>query len=216
MITTRADGLRLDTDPSRIDVDRVHHWLSTDAFWALGRSRETVVHSIANSLVFGVYAQAPDAEGEGGAAGEQLAFARVVTDYATFGWLCDVYVATEARGRGIGTWLAEAVVAELAPYRLKRLMLATVDAHEVYARAGFQPFPDPDRLMIVTGPGTGPSGVGTTGAGSPPVGSSMVDLPTAGSSTAGSSTTGSSTVGSPRGGSLGGGSPAAGSREASA
>jgi GNAT superfamily N-acetyltransferase len=186
VITTRTDGLRLDTDPSRIDVDRVHHWLSTDAFWALGRSRATVVHSIANSLVFGVYAQAAEEQGEGGGPGEQLAFARVVTDYATFGWLCDVYVAPEARGRGIGTWLAEAVVAELAPYRLKRLMLATVDAHEVYARAGFRPFPDPDRLMIVTGPTAGPSEEG------------------------------SATTASPRGGTLGGGSPAAGSREGSA
>jgi hypothetical protein len=91
--TTRADGLTLDTDPARVNVDRVHHWLSTDAFWAIGRSRETVARTIDNSLVFGVYA----------ADGEQLAFARVVTDFATFGWLCDVYVAREARGQGIGT-----------------------------------------------------------------------------------------------------------------
>ncbi|WP_370096171.1 GNAT family N-acetyltransferase [Streptacidiphilus sp. MAP12-20] len=142
---TRADGLTLDTDPARIDLARVHTWLSTDAFWALGRSRETTALSIANSLVFGVYS--PDAAG-----GEQLAFARVVTDYATFGWLCDVYVAPEVRGKGIGTWLAEAVVAELAPYHLKRLMLATVDAHEVYARAGFQTVPDEGRLMIIFNP----------------------------------------------------------------
>ncbi|SEM30478.1 GNAT family N-acetyltransferase [Streptacidiphilus jiangxiensis] len=142
VITTRADGLCLDTDPARIDVDLVHHWLSTDAFWALGRSRETVARSIEHSLVLGVYASA-----ERGA--EQVAFARVVTDYATFGWLCDVYVAREARGRGIGTWLAGTVVAELAPYRLKRLMLSTLDAHEVYARVGFRPFANPERLMAV-------------------------------------------------------------------
>ncbi|WP_042430193.1 GNAT family N-acetyltransferase [Streptacidiphilus anmyonensis] len=171
MIATRADGLRLDTDPSRIDVNRVHRWLSTDAFWALGRSLETVVQSIEHSLVFGVYT--PGVGKDPDDQGEQLAFARVVTDYATFGWLCDVYVAREARGRGIGTWLAEAVVAELAPYRLKRLMLSTVDAHEVYARAGFQPFPDPDRLMIVSMPGAdrtaGPGGSEATPveAGSP-------------------------------------------------
>lgn len=171
MIETRADGLRLDTDPALIDVDRVHHWLSTDAFWALGRSREKVARTIENSLVFGVYAPVERADGK---VGEQLAFARVVTDYATFGWLCDVYVAPEARGRGLGTWLAEAVVAELAPYELKRLMLATVDAHEVYARAGFRPLPDPDRLMIVAGPpsgglASGPAGdlAGDLAAGSP-------------------------------------------------
>ncbi|MFD5648884.1 GNAT family N-acetyltransferase [Streptomyces sp. NPDC127039] len=141
MITTRADGLTLDTDPARIDLDRVHHRLSTDAFWALGRSRETVARSIEHSLVFGVYTSDP---------AEQVAFARVVTDYATFGWLCDVYVDCESRGRGIGTWLAESVVAALAPYRLKRLMLSTLDAHEVYARAGFSTVSDPEKLMTVT------------------------------------------------------------------
>ncbi|WP_243639255.1 GNAT family N-acetyltransferase [Streptacidiphilus pinicola] len=161
MIATRSDGLRLDTDRALIDVDRVHHWLSTDAFWALGRSRDKVARTIENSLVFGLYESAEPVDGHGdgdgeehgaepGKVGEQLAFARVVTDYATFGWLCDVYVAPEARGRGIGTWLAAAVVAELAPYGLKRLMLATVDAHEVYARAGFQPLPDPGRIMIIS------------------------------------------------------------------
>ncbi|MFF4364598.1 GNAT family N-acetyltransferase [Streptomyces sp. NPDC001594] len=143
MITTRADGLTLDTDPARIDLDRVHHWLSTDAFWALGRSRETVARSIEHSLVFGVYASDT---------AEQLAFARVVTDYATFGWLCDVYVAREARGRGIGTWLAESVVAALAPYQLKRLMLSTLDAHEVYTRAGFSAVSEPEKLMVITTP----------------------------------------------------------------
>ncbi|MEE1782041.1 GNAT family N-acetyltransferase [Streptomyces sp. SP17BM10] len=150
MITTRADGLTLDTDPARIDLDRVHHWLSTDAFWALGRSRETVARSIEHSLVFGVYT--PDTA-------EQVAFARIVTDYATFGWLCDVYVARESRGRGIGTWLAESVVAALAPYRLKRLMLSTLDAHEVYARAGFSAVSEPEKLMVITAPA--PSAVPT-------------------------------------------------------
>ncbi|RKT08523.1 acetyltransferase (GNAT) family protein [Streptomyces sp. 3211.6] len=150
MITTRADGLTLDTDPARIDLDRVHHWLSTDAFWALGRSRETVARSIEHSLVFGVYV--PDTA-------EQLAFARVVTDYATFGWLCDVYVAREARGQGIGTWLAESVVAALEPYRLKRLMLSTLDAHEVYAHAGFSAVSEPEKLMMITAqaPSTAPA-----------------------------------------------------------
>ncbi|MGW4652208.1 GNAT family N-acetyltransferase [Kitasatospora sp. NPDC004289] len=140
MQLTREDGLVLDTDPARIDLDLVHHWLSTDAFWALGRDRETVVRSIANSIVLGVYAPGH---------AEQLAFARVVTDYATFGWLCDVYVDRPARGRGLGTWIAESVVELLAPYRLKRLLLSTLDAHEVYARAGFEPVRDPQKLMMI-------------------------------------------------------------------
>ncbi|MFF2076730.1 GNAT family N-acetyltransferase [Kitasatospora sp. NPDC058162] len=141
MITLREDGYELSTDPARIDVDLLHHWLSTGAFWALGRSREVVERSVRGSLVFGVYA--PDAG--------QVAFARVVTDYATFGWLCDVYVDEAHRGRGLGGWLAEAVVEELRPYALKRLLLSTVDAHGLYAKAGFVPFPDPQKLMILGG-----------------------------------------------------------------
>ncbi|MEY9847977.1 GNAT superfamily N-acetyltransferase [Streptacidiphilus sp. BW17] len=139
MLIARPDGLVLDTDPARIDRDRVHGWLGSDAYWAMGRSHETVMRSIDHSLVFGVYRD-----------DEQVAFARVVTDYAVFAWLADVYVARELRGRGIGTWIAEAVVAELAPYRLKRLMLATVDAHDVYARAGFAPVRDPQHLMALS------------------------------------------------------------------
>ncbi|MFI9365089.1 GNAT family N-acetyltransferase [Kitasatospora sp. NPDC053057] len=141
MIIHREDGYQLSTDPERIDLGLVHHWLSTDAFWALGRSREVVEQSVRGSVVFGVYG--PD--------GGQVAFARVVTDHATFGWLCDVYVDPGQRGRGLGTWLAEAVVEHLRPYALKRLMLSTLDAHEVYAKAGFVPFPDPEKLMVLPG-----------------------------------------------------------------
>ncbi|MFJ8046210.1 GNAT family N-acetyltransferase [Kitasatospora sp. NPDC096147] len=140
MRLTRADGLLLDTDPARIDLDLVHHWLSTDAFWALGRERETTARAVANSLVIGVYSAGH---------AEQLAFARVVTDRATFGWLCDVYVDRPARGRGIGTWIAESAVDLLAPYGLSRLLLSTKDAHQVYARAGFEPVREPQKLMMV-------------------------------------------------------------------
>ncbi|MFG2094027.1 GNAT family N-acetyltransferase [Streptomyces sp. NPDC048612] len=139
MITRREDGYEVDTDPDRLDVGLVHHWLSTDAFWALGRSRETVERSISGSLNFGLYDDS----------GAQVAYARVVTDRATFAWLCDVYVAPTHRGKGLGTWLAEAVRDRLAPYRLKRTLLSTLDAHEVYAKVGFVPVPDPQRLMIM-------------------------------------------------------------------
>ncbi|MGW3010162.1 GNAT family N-acetyltransferase [Streptomyces sp. NPDC001219] len=139
MITRREDGYEVDTDPDRLDVGLVHHWLSTDAFWALGRSRETVEQSISGSLNFGLYDDS----------GAQVAYARVVTDRATFAWLCDVYVAPTHRGRGLGTWLAEAVRDRLAPYRLKRTLLSTRDAHEVYAKVGFVPVPDPQHLMIM-------------------------------------------------------------------
>ncbi|AJC58708.1 MULTISPECIES: GNAT family N-acetyltransferase [Streptomyces] len=139
MTTTREDGYELSTDPNRLDVDLVHHWLSTDAFWALGRSRETVEQAARASVNFAVHG--PD--------GSQVGYARVVTDRATFAWLCDVYVAPEHRGRGLGTWLAGAVRDHLAPYRLKRVLLTTLDAHDIYARAGFVPFPTPENLMIL-------------------------------------------------------------------
>ncbi|MFH8684720.1 GNAT family N-acetyltransferase [Streptomyces lydicus] len=132
-------GYELSTDPDRLDVELVHHWLSTDAFWALGRSLDTVRRAVRGSLNFAVHE----------AAGPQVAYARVVTDRATFAWLCDVYVAPEHRGKGLGTWLAGAVRDHLAPYRLKRVLLSTLDAHEVYAKAGFVPFPHPENLMLL-------------------------------------------------------------------
>ncbi|MFI2205477.1 GNAT family N-acetyltransferase [Streptomyces sp. NPDC020192] len=143
MITSREGGYELSVDADRLDVGLVHQWLSTDAFWALGRSRDVVEESVRRSLNFAVH----------DAAGAQVAYARVVTDRATFAWLCDVYVAPAHRGKGLGTWLAGAVRDHLAPYRLKRVLLATRDAHEVYARAGFVPVPNPGSLMILNSEG---------------------------------------------------------------
>jgi GNAT superfamily N-acetyltransferase len=134
----RDDGYEMSTDPARLDVGAVHHWLSTDAYWALGRSRETVERSVEGSLNFGVY------DGEG----RQAGYARVVTDLATFAWLCDVYVGPAHRGRGLGTWLVTAVHDHLAPYRMRRVMLATGDAHGLYEKVGFTSLPDPERFMV--------------------------------------------------------------------
>jgi GNAT superfamily N-acetyltransferase len=139
MITRREDGYEIDTASDRLDVDLVHHWLSTDAFWALGRSRETVEQSIRASVNFGLYD--PNRA--------QVAYARVVTDRATFAWLCDVYVDPAHRGNGLGTWLAATVRDHLAPYQLKRVLLSTLDAHEVYEKVGFVRVPDPHKLMIL-------------------------------------------------------------------
>ncbi|GHG61327.1 GNAT family N-acetyltransferase [Streptomyces griseocarneus] len=144
MITRTAggshDGYEISTDPGRLDTKLVHHWLSTDAFWAIGRSLETVERSVAASVNFGAY----------DAGGRQAGYARVVTDLATFAWLCDVYVAPEHRGRGVGTLLATAVRDHLAPHRLKRVLLSTLDAHEVYARVGFAPVANPEKLMMMS------------------------------------------------------------------
>ena len=129
--------MEVSTDPARLDVDRIHHWLSEDAYWALGRSREVVERTIANSLNFGAYDD-----------GELVGYARVVTDHATFAWLCDVYVDPSRRGTGVGTALLGAVSTELAGLEVRRALLATADAHDVYARFGFTPLPDAERWMV--------------------------------------------------------------------
>jgi len=135
----REDGYEIDTAPGRLDVPRIHEWLSTDAYWALGRPAEVVARSIRHSLCFGIY----DRDGD------QVGVCRVVTDEATFAWLCDVYVDRAARGRGLGTWLVQVVREHLLDMGLQRIILATLDAHGVYATAGFVPLAKPDRWMEI-------------------------------------------------------------------
>ena len=118
--------LELSTDPARLDVDLVHRWLSTDAYWALGRSRDVVARSIEHSLNVGAYDD-----------GRLVAYARLVTDHATFAWLCDVYVDPAHRGRGLATWVVDAVVEDADRDGVGQLVLATRDAHAVYRRSGF-------------------------------------------------------------------------------
>jgi GNAT superfamily N-acetyltransferase len=128
----RRDGYVLTCAPDRIDVDRVHTWLSEQSYWAKGRERAVLERSIAGSSPYSVFAE-----------DEQAAFARVVTDQATFGWICDVFVDEQHRGRGLGTWLVESIVEDFAAAGVPRLVLATRDAHEVYERCGFAPLERP-------------------------------------------------------------------------
>ena len=133
--------LTISTDPSMVDVALVHRWLSTDAYWARGRPREVVERSVAESLNVGAYDD-----------GVQVGYARVVTDRATFGWLCDVYVDPSRRGAGIGSRLISSVLAELSPLGLQRVMLATADAHALYAAHGFEPLPNASMIMVLRQP----------------------------------------------------------------
>ena len=133
-----ASGHTFSADSSRIDRDRVHRWLSEQAYWAMGRPREVQEAAIDASRNYGVW----------NADGEQVAYARVVTDAVTFAWLCDVFVAQDARGSGVGKMLVEGVIADLDPLPVRRIMLATADAHGLYAQYGFAPSDDPNRYMI--------------------------------------------------------------------
>ncbi|MFJ4560736.1 GNAT family N-acetyltransferase [Streptomyces massasporeus] len=134
------DGYEISTDPGRVDRERVHHWLSTDAYWALGRTREKQDRAIEGSLNFGVHETV---------SGEQVAYARVITDRATFAWLCDVYVDPSVRGKGVGSALVAAVRDEMRRYGVRRVLLATHDAHGVYAKLGFAQLERPEHWMAL-------------------------------------------------------------------
>ncbi|MET3923222.1 GNAT family N-acetyltransferase [Arthrobacter sp. UYEF20] len=125
-------------EADRVDRARVHLWLSEQSYWAQGRVREKQDAAIDASRNYGVYDIGT---------GEQIAYARVVTDGVTFAWLCDVFVATEARGQGIGKMLAAGVVADLEALELKRILLSTGDAHGLYAQFGFTELTEPSRMM---------------------------------------------------------------------
>ena len=129
--------ITISTDKSALDVSMIHQFLTERSYWAKGRTLETVQRSIANSLCFGVYNEA----------GKQVAFARVVTDSAVFGWLLDVFVLEDYRGLGIGKQLMEAIVAHPDLKGLKRMGLGTDDAHELYRQYGFTELSKPDNMM---------------------------------------------------------------------
>ncbi|MFK3679166.1 GNAT family N-acetyltransferase [Microbacterium sp. NPDC090218] len=131
-------GYSFSADSTRIDRDRVHRWLSEQAYWAIGRARDVQEAAIDASRNYGVW----DANGE------QVAYARVVTDGATFAWLCDVFVDEDVRGEGLGKMLVEGVIADLQPLSVARILLATSTAHGLYAQYGFAVPEDPRRYMI--------------------------------------------------------------------
>ncbi|MFJ6619648.1 GNAT family N-acetyltransferase [Kitasatospora sp. NPDC091335] len=140
MSTDLPDGFEISADPDRLDHAVIHEWLSKDAYWAMGRSREKQDAAMANSLNFGVYDSGT---------GVQLGYARVVTDKATFAWLCDVYIARSGRGKGLGHALVTAVCEHLEPYGLRRVLLATADAHAIYAKVGFASLEKPEKWMTL-------------------------------------------------------------------
>jgi GNAT superfamily N-acetyltransferase len=130
------DGYWASDDRARLDIPVVHGWMSREAYWALGRSLDAMTRAIEHSLVVGLYT----------AEGTQAGFARQVTDYATFTWLCDVFVDTGHRGHGLGTFLVEAIVRH-PDVRGLRQVLATAPERTLYRRFGFVPLPHPDRWL---------------------------------------------------------------------
>ena len=129
-------NLQISTDRSELDISMIYRFLSEQSTWAVGISRAIVERAIDNSLCFGGFVD-----------GRQVAFCRVVTDFATFGNLVDMFVLPEYRGRGYARELMKAVLEHPSLQGLRRLTLATGDAHALYAEFGFTPPLRPDTLM---------------------------------------------------------------------
>jgi GNAT superfamily N-acetyltransferase len=138
----RQGEFLISTDPRLLDLPLIHDFLSGRSYWAAGRPEEVVRRSLDHSLCFGLY------EGK-----RQVGLARVVTDRATFAWLCDVFVLEDYRGRGLAKWLLGCVLGHRDLQGLRRFLLATRDAHGLYGRYGFGPLSDPARFLEVFRPG---------------------------------------------------------------
>jgi GNAT superfamily N-acetyltransferase len=142
----RVSQYVVSSDARHVDRDLVWRFLHDDAYWSAGVPRDIVERAIDGSICFSAF----DGDPENGA--PQVAFARVVTDKATFAWLCDVFVLAEHRGKGIAKQLMDAVMAHPELQGLRNVMLATRDAHGLYARYGFLPLAEPGRWMAIRRP----------------------------------------------------------------
>ena len=133
----QKDEYRISTDKSKLDVGMIHHFLYTTAHWAIGRPMSIVRKSIENSHCFGVY------EGD-----KQVGFARIVTDGATVGWICDMFILPSHRNSGLGKWLVESMMEHPDVKDLRRILLNTRDAHDLYIKyASFRPLLKPESWL---------------------------------------------------------------------
>ena len=134
------DKYLISTEKSRLQPGVIHEFLA-EAYWSRGIGRAVVEKSIANSVCFGLFA-----------AHQQIGFARLITDKATFAYLSDVFVLKGHRGRGLGKWLMSAVMAYPSMAGMRRIILATADAHDLYASFGFKPLQNSEVFMEISGP----------------------------------------------------------------
>jgi len=145
LIEETRNNYLLSTNPALLDMAWIYEAICVRSYWAKGRSRHAQEEANAHSLCFGIYRRTEDRHHE---TGTQVAFARAVTDYATFGYFADVFVDESERGKGLGKWLVGTMVACMDDFGVRRLLLMTADAHELYrAVAGFEQFPTPERMM---------------------------------------------------------------------
>jgi GNAT superfamily N-acetyltransferase len=134
------NGFLISTDKSKLDIAAIHQYLSAESYWAKNIPLYTVQRSIEHSFCFGVYKDTA-----------QVGFARLITDYSTYAYLADVFIATQYRGLGLSKWLMQFIVGNPEVQGLRRWVLATQDAHALYAQFGFVPPENPERLMHRSG-----------------------------------------------------------------
>lgn len=137
-LTLEKNGFVLSTNPNKLDVDAIHHFLATKAYWCLNIPKETVQKSIENALCFGIY------DGN-----QQIGFARVISDFATIGYLGDVYILEDYRGKGLSKWLMETIMSHPELQGLRRWILLTGDAHGLYEQFGWHAIADPSKWMEI-------------------------------------------------------------------
>ena len=135
-----SESYEISDDPNRLDFAVIHGFLRS-SYWAREIPREVVERAIQNSLCVGAFC-----------AGRQVGFARVVTDYATFGYIADVFVLPEHRGRGVAKLIMQAILDHPRLQGFRRLLLATQDAHRLYEQFGFQPLSHPEYFMTIHHP----------------------------------------------------------------
>ena len=138
---SQPDGFLITTDCNKLDLSLIHHYLTTETYWARERSLEVVRRSFENSLPFVIL------KGD-----ETIGWARVVSDYATFAWLADVFIRKEFRGLGLSKWLMETIISHDDLQGLRRFLLATRDAHGLYRQFGFDDLRFPQLWMERTAP----------------------------------------------------------------
>ncbi len=135
-ITSRKNEFEISTNKERLNIDAIHTFLSTEAYWSRGIPKETVLKSVENALCFGIYHH-----------NKQVGFARVISDFATIAYLGDLYITQEYRGRGLSKWLMETIMQHPCLQGLRRWVLLTSDAHELYRQFGWTNIADPSKWM---------------------------------------------------------------------
>lgn len=134
-------GFQISTDKNLLNIDAIYDYLNNDSYWAKGIARERLEKGIANSLCFGVYYQ-----------NDQAGFARIVTDSATFAYICDVFILPAYRKKGLSKWLVQTIVKHPDLQGLRRWSLATADAHGLYSQFGFTQITKPENWMEIFTP----------------------------------------------------------------